>query len=235
MTVKDPHSVVITGASRGIGRAIALYLARHTEHPLILIARSEDHLGRTSNLCKKEGAKAVYELAVDLTDPKAVEAIELPDAFNRIAVLINNAGGYLERKLSDTDYDSFIEQFEANVVTAFNATKQFLPVIRHNTPGYIVNICSRASIQGLVRAGAYSAAKHGLLGYTRSLRQELKAEKIAVTAINLGATHSSSWEREPAGKQHLINPLDVAALIGRIIQLSPQTVVEEITINPIQG
>lgn len=235
MAVNESGAIVITGASRGIGKAIALYFSRHTKHPLILIARSELKLAETAEQCRSEGSASIYYIAADLTDPEATDAITLPDAFQDVSVLINNAGGYLEKSLSETDHELFLQQIEQNIITSFNATKRFLPDIKNNLPGYIINICSRASLHGLARAGAYSAAKHGMLGFTRSLRQELKSEGIAVTAINLGATHSSSWENENINSDRLINPMDVAALIHQIIRLTPQTVVEEVTINPLIG
>jgi short-subunit dehydrogenase len=99
----------------------------------------------------------------------------------------------------------------------------------------ILNICSIGSLQGLGESGAYSSAKHALLGYTRSLRDELKNTDIGVTAINLGQTHSPSWSESTMSPAKLINPSDVSSLIVQMTQLSPRTLVEEITIQPQHG
>jgi len=148
---------------------------------------------------------------------------------------VNNAGSYLYKKLEDTTNDEFQNQIDINLFTAVNVVQRFLPALKTLDRALIVNICSVASLKGYGDSGAYSAAKHAVLGYTRSLREELIESNIGVTAINLGQTHSTSWAESDMSPAKLIDPIDVANLIVAISKISPQSVVEEISIQPQHG
>ena len=123
-----------------------------------------------------------------------------------------------------------------NTFSAFNITKQVLPILKEQERGLIVNICSQASTKGYGDSGAYTMSKHALLGYTRSLRKELAINSnIAVTALNLGQTYSTSWEDVDIDPKKLIDPEDVGKLIVALSELSVQSVVEEIDMMPLGG
>jgi short-subunit dehydrogenase len=127
-------------------------------------------------------------------------------------------------------------QYKLNTFTTFNITKYALPALKEQDRGLIVNICSQASKKGYGESGAYTMSKHALLGYTRSLRKELaKGDNIAVTAINLGQTYSTSWEGVDIDTGKLIDPEDVGKVIVSLSELSPRSVVEEIDIMPLGG
>lgn len=229
------NSVVITGASRGIGRQIALAFSRQTNHPLVLIARTEKDLIDTKQQCREEGDHAIAVIACDLTDPKAVQGIALPEGFPEPGIIINNAGSYLLKPLSDTTTEEFHKQVEVNLYSAVYVTNRFLSALYDKPYALVVNICSEGALKGLDDSGAYSASKHGLLGYTRSLRQELLDTGIGVTAINLGQTQSTSWKDSSISGDRLIDPGDVAEVIITLSRLSPRTVVEEILVKPQHG
>ena len=228
-------SVLITGASQGIGRSIAITFAAKTDRPLILLARNEENLGETKRLCEESGAKKVEILVCDATNALEVEKLKLPESLPKPGVIINNAGGYLYKKLEHTSDDEFRNQIEVNLFTAVNIVKRFLSDLRKADRALIINICSVGSLLGLGDSGAYSSSKHALLGYTRSLREELKETDIAVTAVNLGQTHSTSWDDTEMSPERLINPTDVADLLVAISDISPRSVVEEIKIQPQHG
>ena len=228
-------SVLITGASQGIGRSIAITFATSTQRPLLLLARSEQNLLETKKLCKKAGARSVEILPCDATNFSEVSALKLPEGFPAPGVIVNNAGSYLYKSLSETSDEEFRQQIDANLFTAVNIIKRFLPDLRKLDRALVLNICSVGALRGLSDSGAYSAAKHALLGYTRSLRDELKHTDIGVTAINLGQTHSPSWDDSTMSPERLINPSDVASIILTLSQLSPRSLVEEITIQPQHG
>ncbi len=228
-------SVIVTGASRGIGREIALAFAGKTNHPLILIARSETDLRETRDLCLDAGAGNVSFIPCDLTDSEAVSKIVIPEGFPKVGMLINNAGSYLYKKLESTQPDEFREQVETNLFSAVNLTQRFLQELKQQERGLIINICSVGALEGLEESGAYASAKHALLGYTRSLRKELLQTKVAVSAINLGQTKSTSWEGSSIDPERLIDPRDVANLLVALSQLSPRTVAEEIILKPRHG
>lgn len=228
-------SVLITGASQGIGRSISIAFAAQTGRPLLLLARNAENLDKTAELCREAGSKQIAILVCDATSAAELHQLVLPKGFPEPGIIVNNAGSYLYKKLENTTQDEFQNQIDINLFTAVNVVQRFLPTLKNQERALIINICSVASLKGYGDSGAYSAAKHALLGYTRSLREELMDTQIAVTAINLGQTHSSSWAESKMSPTKLIHPTDVAGLIIAISNLSPQSVVEEISIQPQHG
>lgn len=226
-------SAIITGGSKGIGLAIAKVIARTSGHPLVLVARGKADLEEAKELCLEAGAPKVDIVIADITDPEVVSEIDFK-AFNP-GILINNTGTFLAKKLQSSSFSEFENQFKVNVFGAFNITNKVLPGLLDQERALIVNICSIASLKGYAGSGAYAASKHATLGYTRSLRQELLESNVAVTAINLGNTYSTSWYDSGVDQSRLIDPEDVGKLIISLSQLSPRTVVEEMTILPRVG
>lgn len=231
----EDSSVIITGASRGIGRSIAGSFAAKTDHPLVLIARSEEGLAETQKICQEAGAQEVMAITCDLTIEKEVAEITIPESFPRPGIIINNAGSYLYKTLADTKPQEFLEEIKTNLMSAVYVTDRFMDDLRNRDRGLIINICSVGAIEGLRESGAYASSKHALLGYTRSLRKELMKTNIAVTAINLGQTKSTSWEGSDVNPLLLIDPDDIADLLVTLSQLSPRTVAEEMIIKPQHG
>lgn len=232
MSFKD-SSVIITGGNKGIGLSIAKVFSRQTERPLVLIARNEKELEEAREICLEEGAPKVDTISVDLTDEKAVSDIDF-SGYNS-GVLINNAGSFLFKKLRDTSLKEFESQFRINTVGAFNLTNVVIHELEKNERALIVNICSMGALKGLGSSGAYSMSKHATLGYSRSLRKELMKTNIAVTAINLGQTYSTSWHNVDIDSNKLIDPEDVGKLIVALSELSPRSVAEEIILMPQGG
>lgn len=234
MSYKE-SSVLITGASQGIGRSIAITFAASTRRPMLLLARNEENLEQTKILCEEAGADQVEVLACDATKMEDVLNLRIPKNFPNPGIIINNAGSYLYKTLAETTDEEFRYEVEVNLFAAVHVIKRFLPDLRKKDRALIINICSVGALRGLADSGAYSTSKHALLGYTRSLREELKKTNIAVTAVNLGQTHSTSWDESDMSPERLINPTDVASLLVTISELSPRSVVEEILIQPQHG
>ncbi|MFY0684643.1 MAG: SDR family oxidoreductase [Balneola sp.] len=229
----DTTSVIITGGSKGIGLSIAKIFAERTSRPIVLVARNVKDLEDAQQQCLKWGAKQVEIISVDLTSEEAVSAIDFK-AFDP-GIVVNNAGVFLFKPLSETSTEEFDKQYRLNTFSTFNFTKSVLPVLEKQERGLVVNICSQASLKGYGASGAYTMSKHALLGYTRSLRQELMNSKIAVTAINLGQTYSTSWKDVDIDPKKLIDPEDVGKLIVSLSELSAQSVAEEINLMPQGG
>ncbi len=229
----DNASVIITGGSKGIGLSIAKVFARKTDRPLVLIARNENELENARQECLSEGAKKVDIFSLDITDANSVSNVD----FNILnpGVLINNAGLYLYNTLQKTSLEQFQHQFQINTVGAFNITQRVLPELHKLDRGLIVNICSHASIKGFADSGAYAMSKHAMLGYSRSLRSELMDSKIAVSAINLGQTYSTSWKEIEVNPNDLIDPEDVGRIIVSLSELSPRSVADEIILSAQAG
>lgn len=234
MSYKE-SSVLITGASQGIGRSIAITFAASTRRPILLLARNQKNLEQTKFLCEEAGANQVEVLVCDAAKMEDVLNLEIPENFPNPGIIINNAGSYLYKTLAETTDEEFRHEVNVNLFTAVHIIKRFLPDLRKEDRALIINICSVGALRGLKDSGAYSTSKHALLGYTRSLREELKKTDIAVTAVNLGQTHSTSWDESDMSPERLINPTDVASLLVSISELSPRSVVEEILIQPQHG
>jgi short-subunit dehydrogenase len=234
MSYKE-SSVLITGASQGIGRSIAITFSASTQRPILLLARNEQNLEQTKLLCEEAGATQVELLVCDAANMEEVLNLEIPENFPGPGIIINNAGSYLYKTLAETSDEEFRHEVNVNLFTAVHIIKRFLPDLRKKDRALIINICSVGALRGLKDSGAYSTSKHALLGYTRSLREELKKTDIAVSAINLGQTHSTSWDASDMSPERLINPTDVASLLVTISELSPRSVVEEILIQPQHG
>lgn len=231
----ESSSVIITGASRGIGRSIATIFAHKTNHPLVLIARSKEGLNKTTELCLEVGASKVAAITCNLTNEIEVSEISLSGDLPIPGIIINNAGSYLYKTLGDTDSSEFLEQIQTNLFSAVYVTDRFLKDLKSRGRGIIMNICSVGALEGLKESGAYASSKHALLGYTRSLRKELMQSNIAVTAINLGQTKSTSWESSDVNPLLLIDPDDIGKLLVSLSELSPRTVAEEIILKPQRG
>lgn len=226
-------SVIITGGSKGIGLSIAKVFSRKTDCPIVLLARNKKELEQARKECIAEGAIHVEIITVDLLDNESLTSIDFKSMNPRI--LVNNAGSYLFKKSQDTSLSEFENQFRINTLGAFNITKILVPELLKKKRGLVVNICSQASIIGFADSGAYAMSKHAMLGYTRSLRKELMDANVAVTAINLGQTFSTSWKDLDVDPNDLIDPEDVGRLIVTLSELSPRSVVEEIILSPQGG
>jgi short-subunit dehydrogenase len=232
MRFKD-SAVIITGGSKGIGLSIAKVFARNTQQPIVLLARNRDELEEAKRICESEGADKVDTVVADITDPNLIKDIDFSE-YNP-GILVNNVGSFLFKNLANTSAEEFNQQFRVNTFGAFNITQKLLPGLKKLDRGFIVNICSEGSLKGLGDSGAYSMAKHALLGFTRSLRKELQSTQIAVSAFNLGQTYSTSWYDVDIAEEKLIDPEDVAKLIIALSKLSPRTVAEEIILTPQGG
>ncbi len=222
-------SVIITGGSKGIGLSIAKVFARKKDRAIVLLARNEKELNHAKEECLAEGATKVDIIVADLLDVNTLSEVDF-ETFNP-GILVNNAGSFLFKQLKDTTTDEFEQQFRVNALGAFNITQKVLPELHKKDRALIVNICSEASLKGYGQSGAYAASKHATLGYTRSLRSELMKTKIAVTAINLGQTYSTSWEGVNVDPNDLIDPEDVGRLIVSLSELSPRSVANEILLT----
>lgn len=233
---KQRANIVITGASRGIGAAIArAFAAQHPGCILWLLARSKEQLRSVADACAMAGADARV-LVCDVT-----ESIEVDRAAEAIlkegtpTCLINNAGAYQPGSLDNTDVASLAHQIDVNVLSAFRMSKAFLPAMASRGSGLVVMMASIASVKGYPGGLSYCVAKHALLGLGRVLREEMKDSGVAVTNILPGATFTPSWEGVDVPEERFMPAEDIARAVVSIHQMSPRTVVEEIVLRPMLG
>lgn len=229
--------VLITGASQGIGAAIARVFAGELPGVrLALAARNAKNLAKVATACAKLGAKA-ESFVCDVSDEPSVAALAaaVTKRFGTVDVLINNAGKFhaapfLEMKTADFD-----AMLAANLRSVFLVSQAFVPAMAKRGRGDVFNIGSVASFKALPGMAAYGAAKFGVLGLTRVMREELKSSGVRVCAVLPGATFSPSWDGSgvPAGR--MMPAEDIARAILAAHRLSRRTVVEEIVLRPQQG
>ena len=222
---------VITGASQGIGAALAHAFAENSDLQVVLMARSIGKLERVAALT----GGVVYPC--DVTDDEAVE-----ESANRIiarygppAVLVNNAGRFNPGSLLDLTPADFRQQVEVNLTSAFLVTRAFLPSMTINGTGHLFYMGSVASKQPYKGAAAYCAAKHGLLGFARVVREETKDAGLRVTTILPGATLTPSWDGTSLPASRFMDAMDIARSVVEIWKLSDRTVVEEMLCRPQGG
>ncbi len=227
---------VITGATKGIGRALAETFAREG-HELAVCARNAEELQHLADdLAHHFPRTKVHVFAADLGNREGAERFGdyVQGLWNgHVDVLVNNAGVFLPGGVSDiADDGSFEAMLHLNVLGVHYLTRALLPGMLERRSGHIFNLCSIASFMPY---GAYSVSKFALLGYTKSLRKELLDKGIRVTAVMPGATLTASWEGVPLPEERFMPALDVAEAILSAYHMSPRTVVEEIVMRPQLG
>lgn len=230
-------NAIITGASRGIGKAVARIFAIHG-YDLFLCSRNENNLLQTIAELKKEFPQLSIDGKVfDLG--KKQEAIlfgqwVLNNA-DTIDVLVNNAGSFIPGNVSEEPDGALETMMEVNLYSAYHTTRTLLPRMMASKTGHIFTICSIASLAAYPNGGSYSISKFALLGMTKNLRHELKPHGIKVTAVIPGAVFTDSWKESGVPQQRIMEAEDIASMIFSSTRLSPQAVTEEIVIRPQLG
>lgn len=228
-------NAVITGASKGIGRAIALKLAQEG-YNLALCARSLTDLKSLQSVLLQISPNAnIYIEALDCADLQALLSFakQAQAKLGFIDVLINNVGQYLPGTILEEAEDALALQMQTNVYPAYTLSKFFGKEMRIRKSGYIINICSIASLNVVKEAASYSVTKVALLGLTTILREELQTSGVKVSAILPGATYTSSWEGTQIAPEKFIQPEDVAQAVWTCISLSPGATIDQLILNPI--
>lgn len=214
-------TVIITGASRGIGKVIALDLARRGFN-LMLVARSEAPLMDVRAECESVGAKAATCI-LDITKPESAPSVRdaTLDAFGPPWGLVNNAGMAESAPLAKTDDDLLQRHMELNFYAPMRLTRAVLPRMVENKGGRVVNICSTAALSGYPYVSAYAASKHALLGATRSLAREFAQKGVTFNAVCPGYVRTEIWDAT-VGNIVAKTGLDEVQAEDKLKKLSPQ-------------
>jgi 3-oxoacyl-[acyl-carrier protein] reductase len=223
---------VITGAARGIGRAVAMRLARMGA-TAVLVARSRDELEVVrAEIATKGGVGEA--MPCDLRHPKAVAALgeAIRERHGRCDILVNNAGiGNQGRPLHEMAVDDWDRLMETNLRGPFLMIRALTPLMIEAGYGHIVNISSLAGKNPLPGGAAYSASKWGLNGLTYSVAEELRPHNIRVSVVAPGSTNTSGFSggKDPATK---IQPEDIAAVVAMLVTQAPQSFISEVLVRP---
>ena len=224
--------VIITGASRGIGRGIARVLAAK-EHHVGLLARSEEELNTLKEQIEEKGGKAEVEVC-DLRDLKSVEQAfsNMIEKLNGVDALINNAGLIIRKHINDLSVDEWHAMVETNISGPFYCVKQVLPVMTSQSYGHIINISSISGKFPLKNGSAYACTKYAINGFSESLFLELRDLNIKTSTIFPGSIDRD--DHQTAKNRWKVHPDEVGEAVHSMLQTSPQNCIRELEIRPLR-
>jgi short-subunit dehydrogenase len=229
--------VVISGASKGIGRATALLMAARGSD-VCVCARTESALQSLKvEIDALEQSGACYYMVADVADKKQVQAFGAfaLEKMGRVDVLVNNAGTFTPGSLFE-EADGVLEAtIQTNLFSAYHLSRALIPSMIQAGRGHIVNICSVASTDAYPNGGSYSVSKFALYGFSKNLRMELLPTGIKVSSILPGATLTDSWGGTDLPAERFIPADDIAKIIWQATTMSASTVVEDIVVRPMEG
>ncbi|RYZ25056.1 MAG: SDR family oxidoreductase, partial [Sphingobacteriales bacterium] len=229
-------NAVITGATHGIGKAVAERFLREGWAVAVCARNQTDLLQLEADWKSKFPDATNLCVQADLSKKEEVLSFagRVLGAMTEIHVLVNNAGLFFPGKLA-VEPEGHLETLMAvNVYSAYHLTRQLLPAVK-TTRGHIFNMCSVASLQAYENGGAYSITKYALQGFSDNLRQELMSDEVKVTSILPGATWSRSWSSSGIPEERLMKAEDVAEMIWAAHSLSARANVETIVMRPVAG
>lgn len=228
---------IITGASKGLGRAFAEKFAAGG-YDLFLCSRNPEALLATRDeLAVRYPSRSIRAKAFDLGEKDQARQFGawVLEAGATVDILINNAGQFIPGSVHDEE-EGLLEQLMAvNLYSAYHLTRTLLPGMIARQSGHIFNICSVASLKAYPNGGAYSISKYALAGFSANLREEMKPHGVKVTAVYPGAAYTDSWAGSGVDPYRIMEAADVAGMVFAASQLSRQATVEEILLRPQLG
>jgi len=225
-------NIVITGASKGIGKALAIKYAL-AGHKVAVCARNEKNLRA---LAKKAPDRIFYQVC-DVCNKEELNEFYsfIKQNFKKIDILINNAGIFMPGEIINEEEGVLEKLINTNLYSAYHMSRLIIPDMINRNSGQIFNMCSIASIKAYAHGGSYGISKFALYGMSKAMREELKPHGIRVTAVLPGATLTDSWGETELPSSRFIKPEDIAEMIYAASILSPNAVVEDIIIRPQLG
>ena len=230
------RNIIITGASRGLGYAIAEIFAENGNN-LFLTSLNEGRLNqgveelqtkykgimvkaKPFDLGKKEQARAFGEWCLKNGSPD---------------VLVNNAGSFAGSNVHNEEDGALEEMIETNLYSAYHLTRVIVPAMIEKKSGHIFNMSSIAGLKAYPNGGSYSISKFAMRGFSINLRDELKPYNVKVTTVFPGAAYTDSWATSGLDRKRFMEASDVAKMVYAASQLSSQACVEEIILRPQLG
>lgn len=224
---------VISGATKGLGKSLAIALAKEG-YSLALNARNKNDLEQLQSELVRNYSSNVFIYVADLSDKN--NALDFSNKvlgeFKNVDVLINNVGKYDLDKITDDGVD-LDDMMKTNLNSAYYLTKHLSINMCKNGKGHIFNICSVLSLIPRSTAATYTISKHALKGFNDVLREEMREYGVKVTAIYPGSINTSSWEGIVAPKELFVQPDDIVNIVKTCLHNSKNANIEEIVIKPL--
>jgi 3-oxoacyl-[acyl-carrier protein] reductase len=230
-----PNIAFVTGATEGIGRATALALGR-AGWAVGVCARTGPKVDALVAELQREGIRAAGATA-DVSEPEPVEraVARVTEALGEIGLLVNNAGRLIARPFAELTLEDWDTVMATNVRSLYLVTRAVLPAMRRRQEGTIVNVASLAGRNGFAGGTAYTASKHAVLGFARSLMLEVRKEGIRVITICPGSVDTALLHDQPmlrSDPQRILKAEDVADVILHAVSLPLRALVSELDLRP---
>lgn len=224
---------LVTGASKGIGKIIAIALAERGA-TVCISARDEKKLKLLVEKIEKIGGKAFY-ISADLTSEKDIDSLfeQFIEKEKRIDILVNNAGSGIFKDFDELDTDDYEKTFDLNVKSMFLICQKSLRLMIPRKSGHIINISSVQGMRAYKKHSLYSASKHAVMGLTKALAVETQEHNIRVSVILPGGVDTDFIDivRPDLDRKKLIRPEDIAKTVIYFLSLSEQAMVDQIYIR----
>jgi short-subunit dehydrogenase len=231
-----PMNALITGGSRGLGKAVALELA-DAGFDLLLVAKTPRNLDAASREIKSRSKSRVECFACDLADAGVFSELAEFAKKNDIMpnVLVLSAGVLIEKNLAAATPSDFQKAFSVDFMSAYHCVQSFIPHLRETPNSRVVFISSTAAHEPFPENPLCGIAKWALRGYAVNLRKELMNDGISVTHISPGDALTDQWAGVTFPEGRLLDPRDIGKIVRTVVSLSPQAVVEEVIVRPMLG
>jgi len=225
---------VVTGGTKGIGRAIAKALVSDGAN-VAITARNEDEVGKTVTQLKKIASGTVAGYVCDVRDYEQVKSVfaTVAKEFGSLDILINNAGIGIFASVESMSVDDFRAVLETNVFGVFYCCHEAIPLLKQRGGGYIINLSSLAGANAHPQMAAYNASKFGLNGFSEALMQEVRHDGIKVSYIMPGSVNTEFGGDEPSdSKSWQLQPDDVAQVVLDLLAYPDRALPSRVEIRP---
>jgi 3-oxoacyl-[acyl-carrier protein] reductase len=228
-------TIIITGASKGIGRALTLRFAK-AGHRLMMVGRNEDELKKLVDECRVFENECAYTL-IDLARPEAAGIVisNCIEQFACLDVLINNAGIAYPYSVENTPVEQWDLMMAVNARAPFLLCKKAIPYLKQSQHASIINISSIVGRKGYINQAAYTASKHALTGFTKALAKEVQPMGIRVHLLSPGgvATEMLKKTRPDLSLAGMIQPEEIAEIVEFLVNKRGNSMIDEINVRRI--
>ena len=230
------HLAVITGGTKGIGRAVVEKLAEEG-FSIATCSRSESDLAELKDALIPNSKGKIHTYAADLSKREQVaDFVEFIRLIGKpVEILVNNTGVFTPGLVLEEDEGALEHMMNTNLYSAYHLSRGLVGQMKKDKRGHIFNVCSVASLKAYPNGGSYSISKFAMYGFSQVLREELKEDNVRVTSLLAGAVKTPSWDGVDLPEDRFMKPEDIAETIWSTYQLSERTVIEDIVLRPQLG